>query len=336
MKNVEPNADDLLPNVFHICDKCAVAFQHRFLQIRRCHIAIGLVGASVAQLAVSLLQGSSITNNTDVVRTFQWLLAFCVLTALSTRIYLRLHPLDALWCNARRQAERIRMLSWLYIMKADWRTSSHKTGNSVPETDTSICDEIDQAYKSWSQTLPKSAGRALPPAPEPCSQQMEPLRTGHSLDERARIYLRHRIQEQYDWLTAKSSHNHRWHRWLRTSTYGFESVAMLIALDALLPDEYRFLARLYPTLLWFCLSLAGSTLAWMEQKRYRELAENYAAHTDWLGNTARKLDQLLQTSSLDETGFVEIVRETEDNLSSENHVWFARRTGSSRPILSED
>jgi hypothetical protein len=130
----------------------------------------------------------------------------------------------------------------------------------------------------------------------------------------AEEYLVERLDEQYEWLSRKSSWNQRWYRRLRAAEICLAGSVPVLAAYARSSAGAQLAAGLAGALTAI---VAGSTGLW----KHQELWVQYRATAEALKR--EKMLYLTRTSPYDEpdTAFSVLVERVESALGSENAGW---------------
>jgi SMODS and SLOG-associating 2TM effector domain 1 len=153
-------------------------------------------------------------------------------------------------------------------------------------------------------------------APVPKSHEITPTmhQVRHkTLPERARLYLRERIEDQRSWYATNSDKNDAIGTRALYTAVATQVIACIIALILIsykVPDFGAVFA-----------TVSASALAWMQIRRYEDLAQAY--------ETAAK--ELSKIGSTKVEGFSEeqlsrFVLDAENAISREHTLWLAKRT----------
>lgn len=134
------------------------------------------------------------------------------------------------------------------------------------------------------------------------------------LEERKRIYLNYRIQQQQEWYSNKAS--------LNRSNEGLYFTAIIIVQFLAIAFSILLVAKpgIGVNLPSVFSAFAATLLAWMQTKRYQELSQSYSIAAHELG--------LIVVDARDinsEEKFAEFVADAEAAISREHTLWVARR-----------
>jgi hypothetical protein len=223
-----------------------------------------------------------------------------------TILILQMKP-DQLWFGGRAVAESVKTIAWRYMMGAE----PYGKGLSGHDVDRLFSDELRGILRERSALGGSLGGSEA--AEEQITQRMRQVRS-QGLEERKRIYLEDRIQDQRTWYGTKASSNgHASTRWLllvaATQLGGAASAIALV----LFPDVAFDLASVLA-------AAAAALLAWLQVKQHQSIAQAYGLAAHELG-----LIQAQASHASTEEAFSSFVGDAETAISREHTMWIARR-----------
>jgi hypothetical protein len=304
-----------LPSTFRLCDQNAAQAQHYHLRLVMIYILIGLMCASLFQMAFSLtpIRAAKIS--------FLAIVGFAVIIMIVARRWLNNRKWEQTWCRSRAAAEDIRSRSWYYMMGINLTNLAQP--DSRPERETR------RAFEEAVRTITKNrleASRLSGDEPE-ITDDMDQVRC-LSISQKISFYLNCRVKDQINWYQKKArTFDHR-NRWCKIGSTACEYGALTVALA--LAFHYYYIS-VHPSannlpltvILSPLLAGAASILAWKQYKRYPELSRMYNQQVKRLNVLEKELTECEQQT--DFKVFAHLVKECEDLLTQENQVWFIRR-----------
>jgi hypothetical protein len=227
-----------------------------------------------------------------------------LLTSLGLTIYLATKQPQGLWYEARALSESVKTVSWRYMMRAEpFDGSDSEARRHFLET----LGNILQANK-------RSSSRAIKMLnTEQITTKMIGVRS-LDLPGRKDCYHAERVSDQHDWYTRKAKSNARASDLWFGLVIAANALAVLIAVGKILFPTVDH----WPTDVF--VAIAASLMAWLQTKRYQELAASYALTTHEIG-----LLRAAFPDDGDERSFSEFVADSESAFSREHTQWQARR-----------
>jgi hypothetical protein len=205
------------------------------------------------------------------------------------------------WYRARAVAESVKSLSWCYAVGGDPFSIS---GGSASSLFLARLRRILEGIADLNLSGAVDSGQI--------TTAMEQLRSA-PLEERRRIYLIGRIQNQAGWYADKAAVNdRRGNQWA--------AAAALASAGGVLVGVLRALNFLDVDLLGVLAATAAGFSAWMQFRQHRTLSASYAIAAQDL---ALVKDAAEEVSG--ESEWSKFVADAEDAISREHTVWLARR-----------
>lgn len=230
--------------------------------------------------------------------------AIVLLCSLGLTIFLADRQPQRLWYGTRALAESVKTVTWRFMMRAEpfegdegeARTHFLKALREIFEANKQVSARaVDmQGYQQITGAM--LANREL------------------SLSERKKVYDAERVGNQHEWYIRKAQAN------TRVSKRWFASI-IIINIAAIISALVRImfpLAEHWPT--DFLVVTAGSIMAWLQTKRYQELAGSYTLTAHEIG-----LLRAAMPDGDDERVFSIAVADAENAFSREHTQWLARR-----------
>lgn len=227
--------------------------------------------------------------------------------ALVVKFVIKSSGWEEQWFDGRATAESIKTATWRYAMGA----KPFGIGLVQKDVDIKFIKEIETIITSRPR-LQKFMSNCLSSG-ESITSLMREIR-GKNIEERKKIYLKERVQEQRDWYGKKAKYNgEREDFWSNIITV-IEVVAIVAACCMLYINNAVF------NPIGFITTMVVIFAAWVEVKRFRDLRQSYALASQELALAA----SLIQNVS-DESALAVYVHDTENAISREHTMWCAKR-----------
>lgn len=227
-----------------------------------------------------------------------------LLASLFLTIYMATGKPQRIWYGSRALAESVKTVSWRYMMRAepfnvpDVEARKHFVGTlrKILEDNKSITAQAGDIHGNG-QITPK----------------MEEIRQ-RTIGDRIGFYTVNRIDDQHAWYRKKARFNRR------RATWWFVAIIVL-NLFAISFSIWRLIdltVERWPTDV--LVTAAGAVMAWLQTKRYQELAASYALTAHEIG-----LMREILPNDGKEKSFSDFVGDAENAFSREHTQWQARR-----------
>ena len=285
-------ADDL-PALYGDADAASLRAQANFFRALIASLALLIFSATLATLQVQ----------SPIVAGLQ---AVALLASLSLTIYIGQVQPQRIWYGTRALAESLKTVAWRYAMRAEpYDVEDTIARTRFISTAKSILDD----NKLSSHAVAYTEGNQITDAMSVC----------RALDLAARKerYDTDRVKEQLDWYRKKAKYN---------DTRSRQWFGCLVALHGL--AVLSALAKFgWPSLVYWPIGLlvaaASGLIAWLQTKRFQELAASYSLTAHEIGLLRAKLPNVNS-----ETAFSQFVGDAENAFSREHTQWRARRDAS--------
>lgn len=212
------------------------------------------------------------------------------------------------WYRARAVAESVKTSTWRFMMKG------------APYFDAVSVEQVKKEFRnllrsilSEHKDLSHEFGGKVSEADQITSKMCEVR--NFDLQARIEFYREFRIDEQRSWYARKSAENRKKGKLWFGILIALQAIAVvLVVLRVAYPDF-----RMWPTEVFIV--AAGSSLTWIQMKRFRELASSYGLTAHEIGIIRGELEGIEN-----ETDFIEFVKDSENAFSREHTQWVARKT----------
>jgi len=259
----------------------------------------------------SLTAAAGLSPYAEESALFAFLQMLTLVIGLGCTVYIEGIQPQRRWYRARALAESVKTLTWRYVMRAapfegEGENSRRKFFNSLRK----IVEENHDA-----------STRAIADASEQVTPAMEKVRES-SLAERIELYRTARIEDQHAWYISKARRNTDTARLWFVLLVLFNVLAIGLCVVRLSPEGremWEHTVGRWP--IDFFTIAAGSVLAWMQTKRFQELAASYTLTAYEIGILRADLPAKDST----ESRFAHFVADAENAFSREHTQWRARR-----------
>jgi hypothetical protein len=135
-----------------------------------------------------------------------------------------------------------------------------------------------------------------------------------AVENRLEVYKKSRIDDQRSWYSSKASTNRK----LKRRIFGVVLMAQFTAFGFAIWTIIQPSRTFDPT--GILATTATAFMAWMQVKRYDELAQSYSVASQDLGMVAEEAQHLESEEDL-----TDFVADAENAISREHTLWLARR-----------
>lgn len=283
--------DENFPGLFLVANKVAIDYQNNFKLALKMNL-VTLVAAAVLSFiplshwTIALLQ------------------LIALLTTLACSIYLATQKPEKLWYSGRALAESIKTLTWRYISKAEPFNKNDKISkNEFIETLNKAIQQNREVCQRYSNHL----------GDEQITPKMTEMRS-QELQIRKQNYHLYRIKDQNEWYKKKAKYNQDKSKIFFILLIITNVIAVIFAATKIAFPDFTP----WPTDIF--IATAASLLAWMQAKKFSELAASYtlAAHEI-------NIIKSLSLEEMTEEEFSIFVGDAENAFSREHTQWVARK-----------
>lgn len=284
------------PILFKIADEKSDKAQKRFININ-ISILVLLVLSSLS--SIYTIQSETPTS----------LVIFCtgslIFSTLLNLFILFFRP-EKNWYEGRAIAESVKTLTWKFITGTtpfDLNLDNEKSQLLFNENLKKIIGQRKDFYILIGKKYPNE---------NMISEEMVSIRNS-SFEDRKKMYLDARVQDQINWYSKKSTENGKY----KTATF-------IIMISFQILGIIFFILELNDKMLFsftsISIALTSILLTWLQLKRFQELTESYAITAMELKFIKDKSKFIFNDSDLDK-----YVDDTESAISREHTLWLARR-----------
>lgn len=231
-----------------------------------------------------------------------------MLVAAALAFYVILKRPEKEWYRARAMAESVKTLTWRFSMCAEPFQKSlgeYEAEKRFGELLSELIDVNRVGTEELSYNM--SHGKQV-------TESMRNIRMS-TLEEKRKVYLDSRIQNQLDWYIAKANRNKT-----LSTVFSYFTIVVYILAIALAAAQYENLILNFQWLSEPLLVVAASLIGWMQAKRFSELSTSYniTAH-----EINRIRDSLIHLEDVE--SYSSFVAEAEFAFSREHTQWTARQ-----------
>ncbi len=234
---------------------------------------------------------------------FAYLQAAVLLASLALTVYLSFNQPQKTWYGARALAESVKTVTWRFIMRAEPydETQEQSTKHFVANlkkilNDNTVLNKIIAFNTGDEITEKMNLVRNMPIA------------------KRRQFYALHRVDNQLDWYRSKArlndANSSKWYK----SLFIIQALAIGLAILRILYPTSEY----WPTDIF--VTASGCCLAWLQTKRFQELAASYSLTAHDISLLKEKLG-----AAKTELKFSAFVGDAENAFSREHTQWRARR-----------
>jgi hypothetical protein len=260
---------------------------------------------------ISLTAAAGLSPYAEEAPLFALLQMVTLIVGLGCTVYIEGLQPQRRWYRARALAESVKTLTWRYVMRA--APFEGEDDGARRKFFTNLRKIVEENRDASTRTA-ADAGEQVTPA-------MERMR-GEPLEQRIELYRTGRIEDQHAWYVRKARQNTDIARFWFFLLVAFNILAIGLCVVRLSPDGREFWEETFGK--WpidFFTIAAGSVLAWMQTKRFQELAASYTLTAYEIGILRSDLPHKDST----ESRFAHFVADSENAFSREHTQWRARR-----------
>ena len=300
--------DQNFPGLYQSADQASLSAQRRYLCLQKSYIGcliLGSVGAALATIVPVV-----------AVKWTYIVLSIVLVTGVVLTWVSRVRRDDKVWFDCRAIAESTKTATWRFMMKA------------APFKDDSIARQsfIDQLrlIRKERHFSSHDLAQSLDANTQSISDFMDNVRQ-KSLNKQRNLYLESRLRDQKAWYSNKAKFNSK------KESCWFWVVLALHVFAITLAVIQACLGGLPVNMVPLLMTLAASSIAWSQMKRYGELAQTYSLAAQELGD-----QEAIALNITEEADFLALVEQVEETISREHTMWCARRDVIIRPTDKEN
>lgn len=291
-----PLNDHDLPALFLTADAASLSGQRWFVCLFRLSLIALVIASAASAFDFTAPEPARIASGVS-------LLFFLISSALL--LVLRNRHFERRWFAGRAVAESVKSMSWKYVMRAQPYDREAQS-----DTDALFLEDLKKTLDQASSLGGIDAELLSKPQISASMRTLRVLPYGERLD----CYRRHRIENQRNWYATKSKSN-------GTNAQSFFGVVFIAHLAAIAAS----IATIVDPGLGFAAeavlsAVAAAFLAWLQMRRYDELAQTYALAAQDLGLVEARASSVTTDQEL-----ADFVSDAENAISREHAMWLARR-----------
>jgi hypothetical protein len=289
---------DELPALYRASDKASITAQNQFVVLTSINLGLMLMAA---------IAGSLTLSDTSMKTMLAITSAILLTIGIFVTIIIRTTKLERVWYDGRAIAESVKTLAWRYMTGCD--PYSIDLGSKADEMFISSLHSLLVERKTFAAKLGSQYNRE--------QQITDKMRIVRSLgtDERKRIYLSERIDEQRKWYSGKTEVNLISANRMFMGTIASQALAIIFAFTIVVwQGSIIKLTGVFTT-------LAAAFMAWTQMRRNEEQAQSYGLATQELNFIFEQSSQVRTEKELST-----YVVNSENAISREHTMWLARRS----------
>lgn len=289
--------DDSYPELYRNADSASVTAQRTYVCLNRLYLG-SLVLGSIVSATASL--------NSPEMRPFLFtILAIVLAIGFIILWIMRARQDEKDWFDGRAVAESVKTVTWRYMMKVPPFDEDGKAEELFIKQLKEIREARPQLVKSM---------HAAQDASELHITDFMREKRAAALEARRAFYISDRLDEQRTWYVKKAKQDAASSTCWFWIVAGFQIGAVVLAVIQAASKGLGI--NLVPVLITFAAAFA----AWVQLKRFDELAQSYNL-------AAQELGELKSLSSSQTTieGFTQLIEQVENSISREHTMWCARR-----------
>jgi len=287
------------PALFSSSSKASASAQKKYLCLMRAQLFLLTVASATASIAVAV--GPSRSRQVSILTAI-----FLALSLLLMWI-LRVQRYERIWFDCRAVAESVKTATWRYMM----RVPPYDLDNDGANLDTRFIKELMEIREARPGIDSHLAG--LSSGATEISEYMRKTRV-LPLEDRRKIYLRDRLQDQKKWYEDKTRANRTFASVWFWSISAMQALALILAIINAAVGPYSI------NIVSIIMTLATAFVAWTQVKRHDELIQPYGLATQELSAL-----ESLECHVSEPKQFQEFVTQVEEAISREHTMWCARR-----------
>ena len=258
-------------------------------------------------MLMAAIAGSLTLSDTSMKTMLAITSAILLTIGIFVTIIIRTTKLERVWYDGRAIAESVKTLAWRYMTGCD--PYSIDLGSKADEMFISSLHSLLVERKTFAAKLGSQYNRE--------QQITDKMRIVRSLgtDERKRIYLSERIDEQRKWYSGKTEVNLISANRMFMGTIASQALAIIFAFTIVVwQGSIIKLTGVFTT-------LAAAFMAWTQMRRNEEQAQSYGLATQELNFIFEQSSQVRTEKELST-----YVVNSENAISREHTMWLARRS----------
>ncbi len=289
------------PCSFKTSDETSLSCQENYIISSVVHFGLLILAA--------LFSSFTFDVNSSLYKTSVWGIIITLFLALTLKLVMKIAGWDRQWYDSRAVAESMKTVTWRFVIGA----KPFGLEYNQDEIDKKFVDEVDNIIQSRPSI--QGAMSTCLASGKQISDRMREIRKITDIEERKKIYLTGRVEDQKNWYSKKAKYNGRREKLWFTLIIIAEVLAILLAFYMLNAKSNIF------NPIGVITTLAGVCVAWTETKRFRELSQSYALAAQELASAASLIENVH-----DQTSLAIYVDDTENAISREHTMWCAKRS----------
>ena len=289
------------PCSFKTSDKASLSCQKNHIIFSVIHFGLLILAALFSSFIFDV--------SSNLYKMSVWGIIITLLLALTLKFVMKIAGWDKQWYDLRAVAESMKTVTWRYLIGAKPFGLEHKQD----EIDRKFVEEVNSIIKSRPSI--QGAMSTCLASGKQISDRMREIRKITDIEEKKKIYLKGRVEDQKNWYSNKAKYNGLREQLWFTLIIIVEVLAIFLAFYMLNAKSNIF------NPIGVITTLAGIFVAWTETKRFRELSQSYTLAAQELASAASLIENVHDQASL-----AIYVDDTENAISREHTMWCAKRS----------
>jgi hypothetical protein len=290
-------SNDSYPGLYRYADSASRRAQRSHLRFHKVYL-----GSLILSSAIGAIMTLGITGLNVVMYT---IMALVLAVGLLILWIMRARQDDKVWFDGRAVAESVKTVTWRFMMKVPpFHEDDKAEGLFISEL-----REIREARPHLGKHI-----AATQTADGLSITDFMRKKRSASLEDRKAFYVGDRLADQKSWYAKEAKLNATFStRWFWIVA-GLQIAAVVLAIIQAVSKGLAI--NIVPTIT----TCAAAFAAWVQMKRYDELAQSYAL-------AAQELEELesLFSSQTAVEDFAQLIEQAENSISREHTMWCARR-----------
>ncbi len=286
------------PSLYQASDAASNSSQKNYLRV-----IIGDLICMIAGAVLAVYSFNSELGNT-IIYCFSGLF---LLISLILTIILKTKSFENFWYDGRALAESVKTLTWRFVCCSELFEITLSPKDADERFVTRIND-LSKEFKDLCEVL--NSDMLTRPI---ITERMRQIRS-LPLNDRKKLYIKERIQDQKDWYSKKATYNNK--------KYNIWFVIVVVCQFLSLVGIVLLIKN--PMLSWNAVGLfttvSAAALSWTQTKQYQELNRAYTTAVQELNS----IEALAQSIS-SEDQLSRFILDSENAISREHTLWLAQR-----------
>ncbi|WP_180118376.1 DUF4231 domain-containing protein [Acinetobacter sp. YH12096] len=251
-------------------------------------------------------------NEIELRKYIYYVVFFSIAGALITSLILKVKRYEDIWYRGRALAESCKTLTWRYVTCSEFFENT-LTASEAKKRFISRIKEISNQFQDISKELKSKDVCKNIITDKMIENRLLPV------EEREKIYLKERVEDQLRWYSTKSELNKKkYSKWFWIVII-LQIITLICAFLLIENPESNFN--------WVSVltTFSASGLSWLQVKNYQENKEAYLTATSELNLILADYESLDKSQTNREIEFSKFVLDAENAMSREHTMWLAQK-----------